>query len=374
MNSLYITADQIGTPTGGGVVTYHEAEALKEFGPYQVWDRDFLLRGMSRPIAPDPWHWDELALYALDQYVRTNGFPKLAHFYSGTFSKTVKRLKEGGAKVTYTVAAHAVEDSRAEHHKLGLPYDYPHLTDPNLFKGYIAGYLAADAVVCPSQHSADTVKDYPGYAGQRVEVIPHGVTIPYELTAPFPERFTVGYLGAVGPDKGLIYLLQAWKKLNYQDGSVLVLAGSQSQSRFVKSLIEHCRLVWETIDRSVVHDFRSSSRVQLVGWVDKVADFYNQISLYVQPSPTEGFGIEVLEAMAHGRPVLCSTGAGAADVVPMGDMIFPRRDVDALAERIDEAKREWMLPLRGSLCRRTAENYTWDKVQNLYKDLWRSLL
>ena len=27
--NLYCTADKVGTPTGGGVVTFHESEALK---------------------------------------------------------------------------------------------------------------------------------------------------------------------------------------------------------------------------------------------------------------------------------------------------------------------------------------------------------
>jgi len=36
-----------------------------------------------------------------------------------------------------------------------------------------------------------------------IEIIPHGTDIPEETTPPSKE-FTVGYLGAIGPDKGLV--------------------------------------------------------------------------------------------------------------------------------------------------------------------------
>jgi len=49
--------------------------------------------------------------------------------------------------------------------------------------------------------------------GKRVEVIPHGTTIPKEVK-PLPSDYTVGYLGALGPDKGVLYLILAWDFAN----------------------------------------------------------------------------------------------------------------------------------------------------------------
>ena len=110
------------------------------------------------------------------------------------------------------------------------------------------------------------------------------------------------------------------------------------------------------------------------GWIENLEDFYSNISLYVQPSCTEGFGLEVLESMAHARPVLCSRGAGAVDVVlPHWD--FEACNSDALAEQIDGLKKEsWCLGCVGLSARREVEKYTWPKIRERYKALWREML
>src|ERR1700738_49777 len=311
-NFLYITADRINTQTGGGLVTFHESEALKSLGPCEIFDRDILARpgrtafgeydvweealsavamGQTGPDSPwvDPWVWDGFACYRWRELERDRQKyqpPKFAHFYAGTFTTTIKKLKEIGCKVSYTAAAHNIELSKQAHLEAGIPFDYPHLTDPELWKRYVGGYLAADVVICPSTHSADVMRSY---GCKNVEIIPHGVDIP-ETIAPLPKTFTVGYMGSYGPDKNVPILLKAWKKLAYRD-SLLVLAGRDSNSPYVQDMVAK----------------HGGGNIVMAGWVDKVADFYNSISLYVQPSWTEGFGCEVLEAQAHGRAVLCST-------------------------------------------------------------------
>jgi glycosyltransferase involved in cell wall biosynthesis len=295
---------------------------------------------------------------------------KLAHFYAGCFTDTVRGLKENGVKVTYTAAAHDVEVSRREHEKFGIDFarSYPHLVEPDLWKRYLGGYLAADVVICPSQSSARVMRSF---GCQSVVVIPHGVR-PVGRLAPLPRQFTVGYLGSCGIDKGVIYLLQAWKRLAYKD-ALLILAGRDSTSPFVQQMVKE-------------HGGRS---VWLMGWVAKVEDFYNKISLYVQPSVTEGFGIEVLEAAAHGRNVVCSKGAGAVDIIHNegeegfnGTCTFEPCNVEELVIRIDNMKR---LSMKGDgdcmydeathqFWQRIAEKYTWDKIRQRYVEVWKGSL
>jgi glycosyltransferase involved in cell wall biosynthesis len=113
--------------------------------------------------------------------------------------------------------------------------------------------------------------------------------------------------------------------------------------------------------------------VKLLGWVNSPSELYNQCSIYVQPSITEGFGCEVLEAMAHGRLVLCSTGAGAADVLPH-TCRFEAGNVDHLAAQIDLFRTCCNLKLSGEYCKEVAKMYTWDIIKKHYIDLWSNLL
>jgi glycosyltransferase involved in cell wall biosynthesis len=165
-------------------------------------------------------------------------------------------------------------------------------------------------------------------------------------------------MGAYGPDKGVRYLMEAWKKLNYSDAT-LVLAGRGS----------------ETAGRWLYERFCGKGQVQIRGWVDYISSFYEDISLFICPAATEGFNIEVLEAMAHGRPVICSNAAGAADVV--GNLwTIPGRDSNVLADAIDWVKKVGYegLTACGTGAREEASKYTWDKIRKQYVKLWKSML
>ncbi len=384
MNTLYLTADKLGIETGGGVVTFNESEALRSISDCEVMDGNMLPAGTHNPFDQDAWFAGQ---------IMTNAVPKnyygqlnLAHCYAGCLSESVEELQCMGVRVSYTAAAHDITVSRREHEALGLSYNYPHLTDPKLWERYLAGYKMADCLVCPSQHSAKVMRDFD--CTNEIKVIPHGINMPeciacagvgwwgtdatsrketcgtcngtgIEPIAPLPYQFVAGYLGVCGgPDKGLRYLLEAWKMLGYKD-ALLKLAGRDSASSFVYNLI---------------HRF-GGGNIELTGWVNDPHDFYSSISLYVQPSSSEGWGLEVTEAMANGRMVLCSDGAGAADAVPHGHR-FQACNAKELAEKIDAVKKEGRdrLEQAGKVAAIAAREYDWKIICAKYADLWQSLV
>ena len=342
LSCLYVTADAIGTATGGGKVTHHESRALASVGDTQIW---------QFPDASRPWGADLAArsqLEAMPAYA-----PQRAHFYSGTFTRTIELLKERGTVVSYTAAAHDVDVSRREHAVLGIPFDYPHLTDPDQWRAYLRGYLLADVVVCPSHYSANIMRNY---GCENVTVIPHGFDPPAQI-ARIPERFVVGYLGQPGPDKGLAYLLRAWDawSADHPDhpDTLLVIAGRGTQH--VTPWIRHwCR----------------GGSYEVRGEVAEPHDLYDACCLYVQPSASEGFGCEVLEARAHGRPVICSDGAGARD---FANQVVPACDPAAIAQAIDRWHARWIADrdrIDPYADRAAIEHLTWDRIRARYVELF----
>lgn len=311
--ALYVTADAIGTPTGGGQVTHHESAALASLGSAsdtEIW---------QFPDAPRPWGADLAARARLE--ARPDYAPRRAHFYSGTFSQTIDLLRARGTTCSYTAAAHDIEISRREHGRLGAQFDYPHLTDPAQWADYVRGYLLADVVICPSTYSARIMERY---GCKRVIVIPHGFEPPDRITR-IPERFAVGYLGQPGPDKGLVYLLRAWDTWSREHADVsdarLVLAG-RGTLHLVSWIRELCRY----------------GSYEIRGEVTDPRELYDACCVYVQPSASEGFGCEVLEARAHGRPVICSDGAGAHD---FATDVIPACDSTELVAAIDRWYAHW---------------------------------
>jgi glycosyltransferase involved in cell wall biosynthesis len=339
--ALYITADPVGADTGGGKVTAHELAALRKIADVTV----------IRPKdGLGPFDQDEDVLRHLQRTLDSKVC--LAHCYSGCLSKTVAYLKNHNVRVSYTVEAHRVSDSRQAHADVGAPYPYPHLTEPELWRQYSAGYWLADRLIAPSTHSRDVLMEQAadlGVTAPWIKIIPHGCT-PIAKPRPLPKIWTLGYLGVCqGPDKGVCWLLAAWDKLAYKD-AILVLAGRDS-------LMLRCISC-----RGTVH---------LRGWVDSLEEFYGSLTAYCQSSSTEGFALEVLEAMAHGRRVLCSDHAGAKDVVEPCD-IFPARNVDALAEAIDRCKQSGDYSPMGYVD--IAREYTWDVCEQRYIDVWQGML
>jgi len=350
MNSLYCTADVIGTETGGGVVTYNELLALKGISSeVTVIER--------KDIDPAKFHQPDspfLHDYFTLEMIKDQHFD-LAHFYSGTFTQTIRWLKAQGTKVSYTIAAHDRKISIEEFGRLGIEYPFHNISDDDLFNIYIEGQKLADMVIAPSTKSADFLKSE---GCRNVVVIPHGVNLPKEVK-PIPEKFDCAYIGAVGPDKGLVYLIKAWGMLSYPD-SRLILAGGGTETLgpFIRQLTDKGQFV-------------------LLGRVPNISEVYNSCSTAIFPSVTEGFGIGILEAMSYGRPVITTEGAGAADCINDGlnGFIVPIRSPEAIADRIDwfRNNRE-KIPEMGQKARRKARKYTWPAIRSRYTQIWRTTL
>jgi glycosyltransferase involved in cell wall biosynthesis len=353
---LYLTADRIGEWTGGGSVTRHEwtafADLARSLGKEA---RKLELTDLDNP-SPEPWKWDQRAAELIDAISDI----ELCHIYSGTFSETVKKLKDRGAIVTYSVVAHDKDISRFESERYLGTFPYPHLVEPDLWKRYIEGYRLADLIFCPGSVPAGIVAAYtPDFRSKRYKIIPHGCELPSEVK-PLPEYFTCGYLGAVGTDKGLVHLLEAWKRLNYKN-AVLMLGGMGFLHPAMYEMIRHY----------------GGGSISILGWVENKTDFFDNLSIYVQPSSTEGFGIPVLEAMAHGRLALCSTGAGAVDIIP-NDCVISAMNSRDIASSIDRLKQRLKDKEYGR--QRATEVYsiavkhTWERIRKQYMDTWKQLL
>lgn len=355
MNGLYLTADTIGTETGGGQVTRHEFMALSEFV-----DQVAAVHPDPHPQgADDPFYLDRSVLAKLrvrESEIRSG--PTLVHVYAGCFTESLAYLRSLGCRVTYTVAAHSVPASRRAHEEQGSPFPFRHLTDPELFRKYIGGYVDhTDVVICPSEYSCRTVREQ-GVTGA-VVIIPHGYApsaIP-RRTSP-PAEFTVGYLGAYGPDKGVPVLIRAWAEYKRSGRPGRLLLGGRDSTH--PAVAEWCHR-------------HGAPSVYGLGWLDDPAELYDACHYYVQPSLTEGFGIEVLEAMGRGVIPIVSTGAGAADVSPRQWHVTPG-DSHELARILQLSHDLLDSPRqidRAGMAAGTERDYNWPAIRARYISLWK---
>ena len=359
--SCLITNSGINQNTGGGIVSYNLVKAL-----YQCTDVQFAFSNQKFPenkyeninsysINPadynynaDPFSMDYLAYHLLPDepvdIVQTYGCP---------FGLTVEELKRKGAKVVADVAPHNLEISQEEHLKYAGSYPYPHLTDEMLWGLYSRNLRLSDVVIVHSHSSAKYIQQK-ARLKELPTVIPHGVNLP-ENIAPLPPKFTPSYFGALGMDKGIGYLVNAWLQCPYPELKMLI-GGREAQTFKI--------------------DERYMPRFQVVGEVNSIADFIAKCSIGVFPSVTEGFNICALEMMAYGRPVIVAEGAGVSELIEDGKDGFriPIRNVEAIQSKIQyfiDNPNE--ITRMGIEARKTAERYTWDKIRERYVSIWQKM-
>jgi glycosyltransferase involved in cell wall biosynthesis len=109
-------------------------------------------------------------------------------------------------------------------------------------------------------------------------------------------------------------------------------------------------------------------RVRSLGFVapDDLQALYAGATVVVYASLAEGFGLPVLEAMAHGRPVVTSKGTATEEVAGDAALLVDPLDVDAIAAAVELAAddRELAASL-GEAARRRAASFTWERSAEL---------
>ena len=382
-NSIFISTN-LSQNSGGGQVSRRELEALQKHTQVKLILANHT-EGLDYPtviksINPldykqpnTPFMWDYLASEFIDQrMMEIDGDVDILFINGNPFGKTVDKFyqnlmffkEQPDSKIIVDVPAHDLRESIEEHHRLGINYElqYPHMVDEFLWDLQTKHILEASCIICPSNYSVKALEKLNLIEDQEINVIPHGVELP-ELAdiKPIPENFRVGYVGSCGADKGVIYACMAWKQLNYKDDSVFGYAGPHES-------------VWKDkngwINRIMTD---SKAKFKILGFIPDISELYQNISVYIQPSVTEGFGLEVLESMSFGRPVICSSGAGASELIDEGKngFIFEPRDTKKMAELINWYKENPSeIKKHGDNARIKAEQYSWEKVQERYGELF----
>jgi glycosyltransferase involved in cell wall biosynthesis len=113
-------------------------------------------------------------------------------------------------------------------------------------------------------------------------------------------------VGSVVPRKGQDLLLRALEPLIERDWECVIAGSLERDPGFADEV------------RRQVRGAGFEDRVRLIGECDAptLAGLYASSSVFVLPSWYEGYGMAFAEAMAHGLPVIATTGGAVPDTVP----------------------------------------------------------
>ncbi|MDE3038875.1 MAG: glycosyltransferase, partial [Pseudomonadota bacterium] len=203
--------------------------------------------------------------------------------------------------------------------------------------------MRADVLVVLSEHMKKHFLAA-GYKG-RIEVIPNLIRLPQKPVArPRRRPPVIGAIGRLSPEKGFDVLLKALGEIR-QRGIAFkaVAAGDGEESAKLKSLAGELGI---------------GANVEWPGWIEDKTRFYNRIDILCIPSRQDSFPMVVLEALAHGVPIVATNAPGPAAMLTHGvdGIIVPRDDAPALAEALAT------LVTQPALAAQLAEN-GWQTVQ-----------
>jgi len=101
---------------------------------------------------------------------------------------------------------------------------------------------------------------------------------------------------------------------------------------------------------------------------------YRSADLFVFPSLYEGFGLPVLEAMAHGIPVIASRRASLPEVVGEAGILVDPYDPGDIARAIEKVLTEpGTAEKYTELGLERAKKFTWENTARSTVDIYRKL-
>ncbi|MGL4758848.1 MAG: glycosyltransferase family 4 protein [Patescibacteria group bacterium] len=166
-------------------------------------------------------------------------------------------------------------------------------------------YNQADRIFTVSSVSKKVLVKYLKCKTSKIKIIHNDSEMKFvEQDSKYNNNKKILFLGRLAYQKGLKYLLQAFRKLIKKDREAqLSIVGDGSEIKMIKKYIAKHSL---------------QNKITLVKWLDgeEKRKEYLSSSLFVMPSVSEPFGLTALEAVRLGVPTIASTRCGFTDIVP----------------------------------------------------------
>jgi glycosyltransferase involved in cell wall biosynthesis len=229
-----------------------------------------------------------------------------------------------------------------------------------------AAYLITDVLAPHSMYNrrwqlhngADPERMWTMYNGVEPEEFPPA--------AGEPDVPTISFMGRVDPLKDLHTLIRAFELVRKEipEARLRIFGGTPAVNRIYH---ESCQ--------QLIDELGLTGAAMLEGRIGNAVDAYHAGSIVALTSISEGFPYTVVEAMACGRPTVCTNVGGVAEAVGETGSVVPPRDFAAVAEACVRLLRDHELRRRlGAAARaRVLEHFTLRRSLEAYRNVYEGL-
>lgn len=202
--------------------------------------------------------------------------------------------------------------------------------------------------------------------GRKTYYIPNGVNSPVKRSANIiKDKYGLNkddyilFLGRLVPEKGIRYLITAFKKIN-TDKKLVIAGGSSDTNEFENEMKELAR---------------DDNRILFTGFVqgNELQELYSNAYIYTLPSDLEGMPLSLLEAMSYGNCCLVSNIPECIDVIEDKAIIFNKADVNDLQKKMQDVcnHSEKAVELKEVAENYICGKYNWDMIEKETLKLYR---
>jgi glycosyltransferase involved in cell wall biosynthesis len=226
------------------------------------------------------------------------------------------------------------------------------------------GCKLADELIVVSKSLKEYVKNK---YGRETIYIPNGVEIPKIFKAnKIKEKWNLNegsYILSVSrivKNKGLEYLIEAYKNLN--TNKKLVIVGDGGYKEELMKLADK--------NENIIFTGRQSGEV--------LNELYSNANLFVQPSEAEGLSISLLEAVSYKLPVLISNIDANIEVMGEDSFNFENKNSDDLKFKLEsflnKENQESLDKNIKIVYNKLVSEYNWDNIINKVIELYKRSL
>lgn len=198
------------------------------------------------------------------------------------------------------------------------------------------------------------------WSSSNLTVIPNPVSF-YPQESATLENHRIICVGSLSYNKGYDLLIDAWSKIASQHPSWSVHIYGKGDASIYQDIINQAGIQKQITFHAPVQD---------------IASIYQQASLLVLPSRSEGFGMVLIEAMACGVPcVAFDCPCGPRDIIQNGEngILVKAQDTAELAQHIEKLiNNEQLRKNMGTFAKQTAQQYLMERIAILWKNLFES--
>lgn len=198
---------------------------------------------------------------------------------------------------------------------------------------------------------------------QHIDVIHNGVDV-FKGDTPVNsnDRFVVGSSGRLSPVKGYPLFIEIASRVSIRKDFFFVVAGEGPERTELEYVMRKQGL---------------KGSFEFKGHIDDVDSFYAGLDLYVNTSLHEGVPLTILEAMAHGLPIIAPRVGGIPEIIEDGveGFLIDGRDPSLYASKCMLLYRDRELRRKMSMAAqaKVRRNFSYKRMSEQYRELYSHL-